>query len=214
MGSLVIVGHQAVGLHHELPGLRYVTCLRHPVARMLSHYHHAMNDPAHYLHAAIRDQKLDLAGYVASGLSGELSNGMVRMLAGVADFDHAIVDGDVLEVAKRNLESHFDAVILNEAFDAGVVMMSRSMGWPPPYYIRRKVGRGKAEPPDEDTVRAVEAHNRYDMEIHQWALARFEEQSGVPLQEAVDVFQRRNRLWGKLVFLKREAVHRLRMIQS
>ena len=209
LGGLVIVGHQSVGLHHEFPGLRYVTCLRHPVARLVSHYHHAKSDPAHYLHAAIRDQDLDLAGYASSGLSGELSNGMVRMLAGVADFDHAVVDDKVFEVAKRNLESHFDAVILNESFDAGVVMMAQSMGWPPPYYIRRKVGRMKAEPPDPETVRAIEAHNRYDIEIHQWASARFAAETRAGLQAAADAFQRRNRLWGKMVFLKREVVHRL-----
>lgn len=209
LGGLVIVGHQSVGLHRDLSNFRYVTCLRHPVARLVSHYHYAKNDPTHYLHAAIHDQKLDMAGYVSSGLSGELSNGMVRMLAGVEDFDHGVVDDEVLEVAKRNLESHFDAVILNEAFDAGVLRMAQSMGWPRPYYIRRKVGRGKTEPPDEETVRVIESYNRYDVEIHQWASARFESQAGAGVQGSVDAFQRRNHLWGKMVFLKREAVHRL-----
>ncbi len=211
LGGLVVVGHQSVGLHERLPDVRYVTCLRHPVDRLLSHYHHAKCDPTHYLHRAILEKKLDLAGYVASGLSGELSDGMVRMLAGIEDFDHGVVDDTILERAKTNLMEHFDAVIPNEKFDAGVLLLADGKGWLPPYYIRRKVGRVRPEKPDAATIRVVETHNRHDLELYRWAVARFEEEaaSHPGLSGHVSSFQQRNRVWGKLAYLKREAMHRL-----
>lgn len=121
----VVMGHLSVGLHRYQAGVRYITCLREPVARLVSHYHHGLNDPSHYLHEAIRRDSLDLAGYVASGLSGELSNGMTRMLAGLEDFHGAVVNRAVLELAKRNIEDHFDAVLLSERFDEGLLLLSK-----------------------------------------------------------------------------------------
>ena len=140
----VVMGHLSVGLHRYHPGVRYITCLREPVARLVSLYHHSHNDPSHYLHEAIRRDGLDLAACVASGLSGELSNGMTRMLAGVEDFHHAIVDRTTLELAKRNIENHFDAVLLSERFDEGLLLLAEEMGWSTPWYVRRKVGNYSA----------------------------------------------------------------------
>lgn len=65
-GCEVIMGHFSVGLHEFIPSLRYVTCLRDPVPRLLSHYLHALHDPAHYLHRAAKS--LTFAAYVSSGL--------------------------------------------------------------------------------------------------------------------------------------------------
>ncbi len=210
LGGLMILGHQSVGLHRKLPGLRYITCLRHPVDRLLSHYHHAKDDPEHYLHRSIIDHRLDLAGYVGSGMSGELSNGMVRMLAGIEDFDHGTVDDSVLQRAKNHLSEHFDAVIPSDGFDAGILLLAGKQGWPPPYYIRRKVGPVRGGKPDDEVIRQVESLNSYDLELYQWALARFENEVRALEKGSVAAFQQRNRLWGKLVFLAREAAYRAR----
>lgn len=209
----VIMGHFSVGLHEFLPDLRYITCLREPVSRLVSHYHHAHNDPAHYLHQAVVSRNLDLANYVSSGLSGELSNGMTRMLAGVTDFHGATVDQTDLTRAKSNLDTLFDAVIPSEHFDAGLLLAAMDLDWKTPYYLRRKVGRyaSTTPTPDPHTRSVIESHNRLDCELYSWAKQRFEIRTAfIPdLAEQTRRFQQANRLKGKAIFCLRELWQRL-----
>jgi len=208
------MGHISVGLHHHIPNIRYVTCLRHPVARLVSHYHHALSDPTHYLHRDVVSRKLALADYVSSGLSGELSNGMTRMLAGVADFHHTIVTEQTLALAKSNIETLFDGVILSESFDPGILLLAETLNWSPPYYLRRKVGHYRTvdRTPDEPTRKVIEEHNRFDCELHAWAKHRFDSQAAaIPdLVARTTRFQKSNRSIGKAIFVLRELRMRLR----
>lgn len=203
-----IMGHFSVGLHRLVPELRYVTCLREPVSRIVSHYQHSLNDPAHYLHQKVVSGNLDLPSYVASGLSGELSNGMTRMLAGVEDFDHAVVDRRTLEIAKTNMATLFDGVILSEWFDQGILMLSEKLRWRAPYYIRRKIGSyGTASrKPDRATRESVEEHNQIDIELYDWAKQRFKLQAEAfpQLAEHTARFQKTNSSIGKAIFCLRE----------
>lgn len=210
----VILGHLSVGLHHHVSGIRYVTCLRDPVSRLVSHYHHALSDPAHYLHQEVVSRKLDLADYVSSGLSGELSNGMTRMLAGVADFHHAVVNEQTLALAKSNIETLFDGVILSEIFDPGILLLAETLHWKTPFYLRRKVGHygTAARQPDEPARKVIEELNRFDCELHAWAKHRFEtEAAAIPgLAARTTRFQKSNRSRGKAIFCLREFRMRLR----
>ena len=64
-------GHFPFGLHRIVNGpYTYVTILRHPVDRMISHYHYVKEyGPAHYLYEAIRAHGWSLGEYVSSGVS-------------------------------------------------------------------------------------------------------------------------------------------------
>lgn len=207
-----VVGHQSVGLHERVPGTRYVTCLRHPVARLLSHYHHAKADPAHYLHDALKQGNWGPADYAESGLSGELSNGMVRMLAGMEDFHHGLVDEVTLERAGTHLDTLFDGVLLSERFDEGVLLLAREKNWPPPYYIRRKVGKngGGGTVLSTDEKHRIEAMNTLDIKLYERAALRFGEKAAAcaDLPERLARFRARNRALGKGIFLLREAAYR------
>lgn len=209
----VVIGHFSVGLHRFLPEIRYITCLRHPMSRIVSLYHHARNTPGHYLHAAIVDHDMGLAEYVSSGLSGELSNGMTRMLAGVDDFHHAAVDEQTLALAKSNIETLFDGVILSESFDAGILTLAAHLNWKTPYYLSRKVGHysSSALKPDPRTRSAIEEHNRLDCELHAWATERFQTQiENIPdLEIRLSRFQSLNRHTGKAIFCLRELKRRI-----
>jgi hypothetical protein len=208
-----VMGHFSVGLHSLIPEIRYVTCLREPISRIVSHYQHALNDSAHYLHQVVISENLDLPGYVSSGLSGELSNGMTRMLAGVADFHHAVVNEQTLALAKSNIETFFDGVILSELFDPGILMLAETLHWKSPYYLRRKVGRYGSAPrkPDERTRMLIQEHNRFDCELHAWAKQRFETQTAtIPgLPARTTRFQKSNSSVGKAIFCLRELGRRL-----
>jgi hypothetical protein len=209
----VVMGHYSVGLHRHVPGVRYITCLREPVSRLVSHYHYASSFPGHYLYEAIHREKLDLAGYVTSGLAGELSNGMTRMLAGLDDVEQPIIGQAELEQAKENIERHFDAVILNERFDEGLLLIAGRLGWKTPYYLRRKVGRypASATKPDSGTRKVIEERNAIDLELYRWAKERFEAlaASTQGLAGRTAAFQARNKGIGKVIFLGRELRRRV-----
>jgi hypothetical protein len=204
-GTSVIMGHFSVGLHRFIPSLRYVTCLRDPVPRLLSHYRHALHDPTHYLHREAKS--LALAQYVSSGFSGELSDGMTRMLAGLEDFHHGKVTEETLALALSNLETRFAAVIPSERFDEGLLLLARDLGWKTPYYLRRKVSRHPGTPaPDPKTIRAIEEHNRHDRQLYDLFSARFAQRADADpdLPRQLSRFRKTNAALGKAVFLARE----------
>lgn len=205
-GSEVIIGHFSVGLHKFIPSLRYISCMRDPVARLISHYHHALHDPSHYLHSDAKSRTL--LGYVSSGLSGELTNGMTRLLAGLSDFHGKQVDESVFALAASNLETLFDTIIPCNRFDEGLLLLSRDLNWKKPFYLRRKVGRYAydANPPDESTLRAIEEQNHYDRRLYDLCIARFDQRasSDLNLANQLAVFRKTNATYGKATFLARE----------
>jgi hypothetical protein len=209
----LIMGHFSVGLHQQNPGIRYLTCLRDPVARILSHYHHAKNDPTHYLHQPIIARSMTPADYVSSGLSGELSDGMTRMLAGMDDFHRDTVDDATLQKAIHHLETLFEGIILSEKFDESLLLLAERLGWPPPYYIRRKVGRyhDRTSIPDKSTQAAIERHNQHDRKLYDWAMDRFRKQAEQrpTLAQSTSHFRSQNNGIGKLIVCAREIRHRL-----
>jgi hypothetical protein len=209
----VVMGHMSVGLHRSVPGLRYLTCLREPVSRVTSHYHHASNDPTHYLYRSIHEQKLTLENYTASGLSGELSNGMTRMLAGVDDFHGAEVNHATLNLAKHHLANLFTGILLSEQFDEGLMLLSQELGWKTPYYLRRKVGKypQNRERLNPQTRHAIEANNIFDVELYHWARSRFQTQWATcpELPAQLEQFRKMNQLAGKGIFCLREVRRRM-----
>jgi hypothetical protein len=169
----VIAGHFYFGVHARLPGKsRYLTFLREPVARVLSHYEFVRRRPEHYLHEAALS--LSLAEYVRFCGDAEPNNDQTRLLAGA---EMASSDGTcsppMLAAAKRNLDLHA-AVGLTEAFDASLVLMRRTFGWKRPLYVRRNVGgRSGAGELSPEAREVVEALNGLDAELYRYAYERF-----------------------------------------
>lgn len=92
-------GHMWFGLHKYLPQLAsYITILRDPIDRVISHYHFVKRAPTHRLHEEVISRKLKLGEYVSCGISPELSNGQVRLISGIEtlSFIHNPISSDAL----------------------------------------------------------------------------------------------------------------------
>lgn len=81
----LVGGHLA----HELldwvhPDCLKVTLIREPVDRIISHYYYVRQNPAHWLHSKVRDQKISLVEYVTSDLSNELRNWCTTHFSGLS----------------------------------------------------------------------------------------------------------------------------------
>lgn len=176
----LLKGHMPFGMHSYLEGRsRYVTLLRHPAERVVSHYYYVKRRPGHYLHHHIA-AGMGLAEFASAGLSGEMDNGQVRLLSG---HDQDIPCGqctrDLLDTAQRNIENHFAVAGLTERFDESLVLMAIELGWNwTPYYLNRNVTQDKpvAKQIDPVALKAIEQASPLDFELYEWASRRFQTQ--------------------------------------
>lgn len=204
----LLKGHMPFGMHRYLAGRsRYVTLLRHPAERIVSHYYYVKRRPGHYLHRQVAGG-MGLAEFASAGLSGEIDNGQVRLLSG---HDQDIPCGhctrDLLDAARRNVEAHFAVAGLTERFDESLVLMAIELDWNwTPYYHSRNVTQGKlgARQIDPVALGAIQAANALDFELYDWVKRRFEARLAAAqpqLAARLAALQKANRLyrpWGAL----------------
>lgn len=164
-------GHQAFGLHEGMaPGARYVTFLRDPVARVISHYHYVKPGQLPQF-ADVARKKMSLADYAASTITAEVENGQTRWIAGVWS-DRPLVEADYQQ-AVRNIDEHFDAVGITERFDESLVQIAARYGWVRLAY--RKANVAAPRPPEsEEAVAIIRQRNALDLRLYDYAVQRHE----------------------------------------
>ena len=78
-----VKGHMPFGLHAYFPQPgTYITFLRDPVDRIISHYYYLRRSPQHYLYEVVTSKHMSLADYATSGISSELLNGQTHLISG------------------------------------------------------------------------------------------------------------------------------------
>jgi hypothetical protein len=200
----VLAGHITFGLSDRLPtDARYVTVLRDPVERTLSHYYFLVRPPA-------KRGGLAGAGFVPPWLpepSPELTldecltergyipdNLQTRMLCGLVSPYDPLPEG-ALEQAKDNLRDRFVYVGTTERFEEFLALLNLELGWPTVAYKRSNLNRDRPRGDDlpPDVLRLVEDRNALDRELHAYAgelLAEALAQAGPELAVEAEVLRR------------------------
>jgi hypothetical protein len=164
-------GHMPFGLHALLgrPAV-YISVLRKPVERIVSLYDFALKDPARALYAQTQGGSISLEQFVTGGVSLETDNGQTRRLSGLSP-PFGQCSEATLKRAKENIRTQFAAVGLTERFDESLLLMRRLFGWRSVFYLREKVNRARrpAGSWTPESLALVEAHNRFDLELYQFA---------------------------------------------
>lgn len=221
-----LIGHVAYGVHRLLPReSTYVTMLRQPVSRMLSHYNIVRTFPAPYVstipdekdHLTLFEQQVrelrrpentpanSLEAFLDMSLASESVNIQTRMIGGFVPHDrfvppYPLLPENALETAKKNLRDNISAYGLVERFDESILLMQSVFGWRNIYYTRENVRRGQPHGPliAKATLRRIEQHCELDLELYGYAQALFVER----LRDLPDLtaaalrrFRRRNRLY-------------------
>ena len=213
----VLKGHMMFGLHEFLPQpSTYITILRDPVDRIISHYYYALQcGPKHYLYNAITSQHMSLKDFICSGISSELNNGQTRLLSGVEGVGTITGFGqrstEILERAKKNLREHFVVVGLSNKFDETLILLKRAFGWKNLCYIKKNVTRNRPRREDisKDTLNLIEKYNELDIELFKYTKERFEElisQQGFSFDKELKEFKLSNsklsnKLYGEIYSL-------------
>ncbi len=177
----VLVGHVHYGVHRYLPEpATYMTMLRDPVDRVVSHYYYVLSDTTHYLHPIVAQRGYTLYEFAMTRVSHELDNDQVRWLTEPHHFDIERVDRSLLDEAKWNLEHGFAAFGLMERFDESLRCLESAFGWNrSPARERKNVNPDR--PPlseiDPAALEVIRQVNQFDVELYEFAKALFEEQA-------------------------------------
>ena len=175
----VIRGHMNFGVHKLFarPAV-YISMLRDPVERVISHYYHALRDPRHPLYDKCVSNNMKLEDFVFQMTDND--NGQVRALAGFADqlaffrkdyIPFGKCNNDILETAKANL-SNFKAVGLMERFDESLILFKRILKWElPPLYEKSNVANNRLRLPEisQKAIDLITEINQYDLQIYAYA---------------------------------------------
>jgi hypothetical protein len=182
--------HYPMGIHTMLDRqAKYFTILRPPVERCISHFLH--DRKLRHMPFYDRIKAMTLDEYLDSGMGIESKDCQVRYLSGCSELDVSRhpAGGRIsappvrqihLELAKRNIEEHFIAAAPLEAFNSLLLMLRAMYGWNlrQLLYVRHRIGdKGEVPLISKASRRRLEETNHYDMQLYDWAKARFAEQA-------------------------------------
>ncbi len=200
-----VVAHTGYGVHQRLPVVtpfRHFTLLRHPVDRVLSHYHYQ-----------IRREKLDASVSLETFVRQDLSrscNVQTAFLGGLEvqrNLDGLQLSLDLytpalLERAKEALRG-FDAFGFTETFDESLLLFRRVFEWPwtRTLYVRRRVGRSRSSrpAPSRQALDIVYRYNELDLDLYEFARDLYAKRWDSLLEgkdAAIHRFRQCNRLYG------------------
>lgn len=201
----LLYGHMGYGLHRRLPRpAMYITYLREPVERVLSHYSFERTLPESPVYGYLQSGEMDLKRYVRYYTeAAEMDNLQTRMIAGnwhKRGFGSCTVE--MLEEAKRNLRAQFAVVGLTEQFDASYLLLKRYFGWRYSYFRRRNQTRNRLfrDEITSDQLDYIREHNCFDLQLYAYAQQLFAAQvrrQGPFFQIELAQFQLRNRFYNE-----------------
>lgn len=163
------LGHMPYGLHALLDReLTYLTMLRHPVARAVSHYHYLRQSPQDRSHQRA-------AGPIEDWAQDCDMNLMTLQLAGRRQGDPWLArrqDDALLGRALDNAAT-FTVIGFQERFDESLALMSARLGWGLPRYRSRRVLQSYPRP-SEAAAAIITERNQLDLELYRVLAARMD----------------------------------------
>ena len=166
----VVFGHLFFGLHrHFSSACTYVTVLRQPVDRVISHYFYHRRTPWDPFHSIARDHSLE--EWSRSFIDAQ--NLQVQIVSG----KRGVATRDTLELAKKNLAG-FGVVGILERFDETLQLMKQRLGFHELRYVILKAAPCRPEEYDVSASchEAIVEHNLLDLELYAEAQHLFQRQ--------------------------------------
>jgi hypothetical protein len=205
-----VIGHCAYGMHRNFAGqAQYLTMLRDPVDRIISHYYYVRQTPGNNLHDWLVSNNIQLEDYIFHQQAAELNNGQTRQLCGIPSMDAISGNAAVSEAAVEAAKQHLEEIVcigLTEAFDKSLLLFQKVLDWKRIYYHSRNVNeaRPQREAISESVCELIRNANKLDVELYAYASKLFNErcQQYHITQESIESFQRRNHLYNHAYAIK------------
>lgn len=161
----LVVGHFVYGIHALIPGaVRYVTVVREPVHRVISHYFYLIQTEPDITRDG-ESAPLPLAAMLEQGRTVNLDNLMVRCFSGVDEKKYPVghLDASVYDLAVHHLRTRFEFVGYQNRSNEAYRALQAMFGWKPraTLDVVNKSER-PAQSCDLVTRKAIEHFNRWD----------------------------------------------------
>ena len=205
-----IQGHMSFGLHElfDQP-TTYITAVREPVSRVLSHFAQIQNLlPAAQMPQAreltLKARKLGLREFVTRYPIDALCNFQTKMLAGVNDglpgslspYDIHSGSDELLQRALKNFDDRFHCIV-TERLDESLLVLQRQLNWPLVFYFTSNVSKRRMR---ESQLKGAEIDlitelNSLDLRLYEHALDKLDEDCrlyGSELTKSLENLQTRN----------------------
>ncbi len=167
--------------------------MRKPYERLVSLYYYSKHTPDAFYHQHARD--VSLRQFLLETTLHELDNGQLRFIVGSSTdrFTNRAPFGrctpEMLENAKRHLDTWFCLAGVTERFDESMLLLRRALGWRSCYYLRRNEGRPVLQDQKLSDVDAAEVkrRNSLDQQLYDYVGQKMDQRIA-ELQSAGDDF--------------------------
>jgi len=158
-----VMGHMRVGIHEHLQGpWIYLTMLREPVGRILSH-HTQFNRMVS--RGEIPGQGPVTLEEFCQVRPMWFHNPQARFLSGLDPQDHP--HEQVLDLAQENLKNHIALVGTTDRFDESMLLIGKQMGWSDLSYVSRNVSRrSAAKVVSQPMIEQIRENNQLDLQLY------------------------------------------------
>jgi hypothetical protein len=171
-------GHFPFGMHWCKPWRKvsYISFLRDPVSRVISHYYFVRQSPWHPMYDRHMQTPLEKIFEEEGGLpiSALRSNLQTRFLAGYRlGFWQTTDDATLLKAAKRNVEKHYRFIGLQERYAESCEQLASLYGWDKVAEVLREQKTNKKPTIPDKVVQVIRDHNQLDQELYDFVKKRF-----------------------------------------
>lgn len=165
-GVEILFGHNTYGIHESLGRTpRYACFVRHPVARVVSHYYQLRNVDRSPIGDKIREST-DINDYFKRSSYRGFANMMTRVIAGHGPQS----DDERLAVALENIEQRFAFVGFQEHFNQSLRRLGGMLGVRLAPKRNMNVGHYNLAEVSDRTLEAIEAANEADLALYRRCL--------------------------------------------
>ncbi len=174
----VLYGHTSYGIHRWF-GIepRYITFVRHPIARVISLYNHIRRHKESPHYRDIHEGGMTLRDMIQAEISVETNNHMARIIGGYGGTE-TTDDSAILDNAIAHIEQHFEFVGLTERLRTSVNILAQRLSWG----RQVRIPRLNITPPfpeiDAATSATIKEYNRLDLMLYEYVKKHFPSDSG------------------------------------
>ena len=160
----LLIGHVDYGIHRQFNGgAKYITFLREPIERTISHYYFIKGNQKHRYHEAA--QKMNINEFILSGIRPRMNNCLTMMISGLNP-PYGKCKEEMLEIAYRNIKQNYLSIGFICQLAESVEDLAEKMQWSRMDISKCNVTRNKPEIQSLscETIKIIRQYNKMDLQ--------------------------------------------------